>query len=47
MFKSSGPFTEIKFTPDSFAIAFAKRVLPQPGGLFEGKKQLILLKENI
>lgn len=32
MLMSSGPLTEIKFMPDSLAIAFASRVLPQPGG---------------
>jgi hypothetical protein len=32
MFTNSGPFTDIKFTPDSFAIAFANKVLPHPGG---------------
>lgn len=32
MFKSSGPLTDMKFTPDSLAIAFASRVLPHPGG---------------
>jgi hypothetical protein len=32
MFSSSGPLTDIKFTPDSFAIAFANRVFPHPGG---------------
>lgn len=32
MFKSSGPFTEMKLIPASLAIAFANKVLPQPGG---------------
>ena len=30
--RSSAPFIEIKFTPLSFAIAFARRVFPFPGG---------------
>lgn len=32
MFINSGPFTEIKFIPASLAMAFASKVLPQPGG---------------
>lgn len=32
MFNSSGPLTEIKLIPASLAIAFARRVLPHPGG---------------
>lgn len=30
IFNNSGPFTEMKLIPDSFAIAFANNVLPQP-----------------
>ena len=30
--RSSGPFTEMKLAWHSFAMAFARRVLPQPGG---------------
>lgn len=30
--RSSGPFTEMKLIPASFAIALANNVLPQPGG---------------
>ncbi|EDS34652.1 conserved hypothetical protein [Culex quinquefasciatus] len=30
--RSSGPFTEIKLIPASFATAFASSVFPQPGG---------------
>ncbi len=43
MFNNSGPLTEIKFTPDSLAIAFARRVLPHPGGLKMTIIWLILL----
>lgn len=32
LFKSSGPFTLMKFARDSFATAFASSVFPQPGG---------------
>lgn len=32
MLSNSGPLTEMKLIPASFAIAFAKRVLPHPGG---------------
>lgn len=32
MLSSSGPLTEIKLMPASFAIALARSVLPQPGG---------------
>ncbi|RNA30842.1 ribosome biogenesis atpase rix7 [Brachionus plicatilis] len=32
MFSNSGPLTDMKFTPDSLAIALASSVLPQPGG---------------
>ena len=32
MSSTSGPFTEMKFEPDSFAIALARRVFPVPGG---------------
>ena len=32
MFKSSAPLTDMKLTPDSLAIALARRVLPHPGG---------------
>ena len=32
MLMSSGPFTDIKFIPDSLATALARRVFPQPGG---------------
>lgn len=32
MFSSSGPLTEMKLIPASFAIALASNVLPQPGG---------------
>lgn len=32
MFINSGPFTDMKFIPASLAIAFANKVLPQPGG---------------
>ena len=28
----SGPFTDMKFAPDSFATAFASKVFPVPGG---------------
>ncbi len=31
LFKTSGPFTLIKFSPHSLAIAEASRVLPHPG----------------
>ncbi len=31
LFRSSGPFTEMKLTPLSLATAFAKSVLPVPG----------------
>mmetsp|Transcript_51813 Transcript_51813/g.110147 ORF Transcript_51813/g.110147 Transcript_51813/m.110147 type:complete len:237 (+) Transcript_51813:762-1472(+) len=30
--RSSGPLTEMKLAPDSLAMAFARRVFPQPGG---------------
>jgi len=29
---TSGPFTLIKFAPDSLAMAFASSVFPHPGG---------------
>lgn len=32
IFRSSGPLTEIKLIPASFAIALANNVFPQPGG---------------
>ena len=32
LFSSSGPFTLMKFAPDSFATAFASNVFPHPGG---------------
>jgi hypothetical protein len=32
IFRSSGPFTEIKLIPASLATALASSVLPQPGG---------------
>ncbi|KAF7457329.1 ribosome biogenesis ATPase RIX7 [Cryptosporidium felis] len=32
LLRSSGPLILIKFAPLSLAIAFAKRVFPQPGG---------------
>ncbi len=32
MFSNSGPLTDIKFMPASLATAFAKSVLPHPGG---------------
>ena len=32
IFRSSGPFTLIKLAPHSLAMAFAIKVLPQPGG---------------
>lgn len=37
MFSNSGPFTEIKLIPASFAIALAIRVLPHPGGPHNNK----------
>jgi len=35
LFKSSGPFTEMKLAFDSFETALATRVLPQPGGPYK------------
>eukprot|EP00834_Sanchytrium_tribonematis_P002247 NODE_65_length_25825_cov_1.353844.p14 type:complete len:194 gc:universal NODE_65_length_25825_cov_1.353844:19500-18919(-) len=32
LFNSSGPFTETKLHPHALAVAFASKVLPQPGG---------------
>lgn len=32
MLRSSGPLTEIKLIPASFAMALATKVFPQPGG---------------
>jgi len=32
MLSNSGPLTEMKLNPASFATALASRVLPQPGG---------------
>ena len=32
IFRSSGPFTDMKLMPDSFAIALANKVFPHPGG---------------
>jgi hypothetical protein len=32
MLSNSGPLTEMKLIPASLAMAFANKVLPQPGG---------------
>lgn len=32
LFNNSGPFTAIKLALEAFATAFARRVLPHPGG---------------